>query len=210
MRRIRYAVHRHIQQCINTLRPRQDGRHFANDIFKCIFLNENVWILIKISLKFIAKGPFNNISALIQIILCQATSHYLNQWWLDYWRIYASLGLMLAGYSQLGKSYITVGSRDGFHLVVGTPVEFQLTRFNHGRGLRVWHMYLQAKVKHTMLKGIDIKLYQKCHISDYFCIKNSKTLSFQPNERIGVYRIFYHVSNHQWRIFMAHNIQLSC
>ena len=24
---------------------------------------------------------------------CQATSHYLNQWWLDYWCIYASLGL---------------------------------------------------------------------------------------------------------------------
>ena len=23
----------------------------------------------------------------------QATSHYLNQWWLDYWRIYASFGL---------------------------------------------------------------------------------------------------------------------
>ena len=23
----------------------------------------------------------------------QATSHYLNQWWLGYWRIYASLGL---------------------------------------------------------------------------------------------------------------------
>ena len=22
-----------------------------------------------------------------------ATSHYLNQWWLDHWRIYASLGL---------------------------------------------------------------------------------------------------------------------
>ena len=27
---------------INTLRPRQDGRHFPDDIFKCIFLNENV------------------------------------------------------------------------------------------------------------------------------------------------------------------------
>ena len=26
---------------INTLRPRQNGRHFANDIFKCIFLNKN-------------------------------------------------------------------------------------------------------------------------------------------------------------------------
>ena len=29
---------------VNTLRPRQNGRHFADDIFKCIFLNENVWI----------------------------------------------------------------------------------------------------------------------------------------------------------------------
>ena len=35
----------------NTLRPRQCGRHFADDILKCIFLNENIWISIKISLK---------------------------------------------------------------------------------------------------------------------------------------------------------------
>ena len=28
----------------NTLRPRQDCRHFANDIFKWMFLNENAWI----------------------------------------------------------------------------------------------------------------------------------------------------------------------
>ena len=27
---------------INTLRPRQNGRHFPDDIFKCIFLTENV------------------------------------------------------------------------------------------------------------------------------------------------------------------------
>ena len=33
---------------VNTLRPRQNGRHSADDIFKCIFLNENVWIPIKI------------------------------------------------------------------------------------------------------------------------------------------------------------------
>ena len=38
---------------INTLRPRQNGRHFADDIFECIFLNENVCIPIKISLKFV-------------------------------------------------------------------------------------------------------------------------------------------------------------
>ena len=27
---------------VSTLRPRQNGRHFADDIFKCIFMNENV------------------------------------------------------------------------------------------------------------------------------------------------------------------------
>ena len=52
----------------NSLRPRQNGRHFADDIFKCIFLNENVWILIKISLKFVPQGPIHNIPALVQIM----------------------------------------------------------------------------------------------------------------------------------------------
>ena len=31
---------------VNTLRPRQNGRHFTDDTFKCIFLNENVRISI--------------------------------------------------------------------------------------------------------------------------------------------------------------------
>ena len=52
----------------NTLRPRQNGRHFPGDRFKRIFLNENVWISLKISLKFIPNGPINNISALVQIM----------------------------------------------------------------------------------------------------------------------------------------------
>ena len=59
----------YIDSLINTLRQRQDGRHFADDIFKCIFLNENAWILIKISLKFIPKGPINNIPSLVQIMV---------------------------------------------------------------------------------------------------------------------------------------------
>ena len=50
------------------LTPRQDGGHFPDDVFQCIFLNENAWISIKISLKFIPKGPINNIPALIQIM----------------------------------------------------------------------------------------------------------------------------------------------
>ena len=52
----------------NTLSPRQNGRNFADDIFKRIFLNENVWIPIKISLKFVPKGPINNIPVLVQMM----------------------------------------------------------------------------------------------------------------------------------------------
>ena len=53
---------------LNTLRPRQNGRQFADDVFKCNLLKENVWIPIKISLKFVPKGPSNNIPALVHIM----------------------------------------------------------------------------------------------------------------------------------------------
>ena len=56
------------ERWVNTLRPRQNGRRFADDTFKRIFLNENVRISIKISLKFVSKGPINNIPALVQIM----------------------------------------------------------------------------------------------------------------------------------------------
>ena len=53
---------------VNTLRLRQIGRHFPDDIFRWIFLNENVWISIKISLKFVLRCQINNIPALVQIM----------------------------------------------------------------------------------------------------------------------------------------------
>ena len=39
-----------------------------NDILYYIFVNENVWISIKISLKFVPKGQISNNPALIQIL----------------------------------------------------------------------------------------------------------------------------------------------
>ena len=50
----------------NTLKPRQNGRRFSDDVFNCIVLNENAWIFFKISLNFVLKGPINNIPALDQ------------------------------------------------------------------------------------------------------------------------------------------------
>ena len=53
---------------VNTLRPRQNGHHFADDIFKCIFIYEKFCILLQISMKFVPKGSINNIPALVQIM----------------------------------------------------------------------------------------------------------------------------------------------
>ena len=46
----------------------KNGRHFPDDIFKCIFFNENVWIFIKISLKFVPRGQINNIPEVVRIM----------------------------------------------------------------------------------------------------------------------------------------------
>ena len=53
--------------------------HWVRDkmdaIFKCIFVNEDVWIPINISLKFVPKGPINNIPALVQIMAWLRPGH---------------------------------------------------------------------------------------------------------------------------------------
>ena len=96
-------------QLINTLRPRQNGLHFAGDTFKPISLKENVRISIKISLKFVHKSPIDNIPALFQIMawrrpgdkplseammvsllthICVARSQWVN---MIYWSVPASI-----------------------------------------------------------------------------------------------------------------------
>ena len=54
-----------ITERINSLRPRQNGRHFPGDTFRLIFLNETVKISTKISLMFVPKGSIDNIPALV-------------------------------------------------------------------------------------------------------------------------------------------------
>ena len=50
----------------NTLTPRQNSRHFPNDIFKRILFNETIWISVKMWLKLVSEGQINNILALVQ------------------------------------------------------------------------------------------------------------------------------------------------
>ena len=48
-----------------TWRPRQNDHHFPDDLFKWIFLNENVWISIQNWLKIVPMVPINNIPAMV-------------------------------------------------------------------------------------------------------------------------------------------------
>ena len=91
-----------------SLRLRQDDCHFADNIFNLsVFLNENVFIWLKISLKFVPKVRINNIPALIQIMawrrsgdkplpepmivsllmhICATRPQWVNRW-LWYWKL---------------------------------------------------------------------------------------------------------------------------
>ena len=61
----------------------QSGCHFVDDIFRCIFVNETFFILIKISLKSVLKGQLATTQHWFRLWLGseQAASHYLNQCW---------------------------------------------------------------------------------------------------------------------------------
>ena len=53
--------------------PGQNGRHSADNIFKCIFLNENDRIPIQISLKFVPRSQVEKKPALVQVMAWRRT-----------------------------------------------------------------------------------------------------------------------------------------
>ena len=86
-----------VQRRFNTLTPRQIGRQFANDIFRCIFVNENCFILIWISLKICSQWSDEHYSSIGSNSGLVPNSRQAITWTNDvlgYWRIHASLGLI--------------------------------------------------------------------------------------------------------------------
>ena len=68
----------------------------ADNIFKCLFLNENDIIFIQISLKFVPRSPIdNNKPALVQVLAwCQTGDKPLTEPMITqfHWHIYAAVG----------------------------------------------------------------------------------------------------------------------
>ena len=142
---------------VNSLRLRQNGRHFPDDIFKCIFLNESIWISFEISLKCVPKGPINKIPALVQImawrrpgdkplsepmLVCLLT------------HVYASLGL-----NELKEIVKQI-------FIIETHIRIYTTTFQHNNSNTDWFIRQY---------GARLSLYRKLKHSSYV-IRISKWL----------------------------------
>ena len=53
---------------VHEMRPRQNVCQFADDSFECIFLNETIWLSMKIPVMFVPMDSINNIPGLVQIL----------------------------------------------------------------------------------------------------------------------------------------------
>ena len=113
------------KQEVNTLRPRQNGRCFADYVFKCIFLIENVWILLKISLKFVPNSPNNNIPPLVHVMAWHRSGDKpLSE--PVFWRIYVSFGL---NESNISLTVITHCSLADHFIITGNTKNCCLDSF---------------------------------------------------------------------------------
>ena len=54
---------------VNTFWPKQNGWQYADNICKCIFFNEKVWILSKILLTSLLKGSIENKATLVLVMV---------------------------------------------------------------------------------------------------------------------------------------------
>ena len=54
-----------LENDVNSSPSGQNGRHFADDILRCLFVNEKFCILIEMALKFVPRGPIDNNPALV-------------------------------------------------------------------------------------------------------------------------------------------------
>ena len=86
----------------NTLKPRQNRRHFAADIFKLTFLNAIVLISIRVLLNFVPQGPVINNPALIQIMAWRRPGGKpLFAWWRHQMETFSALLAICAGNSPV-------------------------------------------------------------------------------------------------------------
>ena len=168
---------------LNTLRPRHNGRRVPDDIFKCIFLNENAWIPIKNSPKFVPKGPINNIPSLVQIMawrrpgdkplseavmvssmthICVTRPQWVDEWWptlqmRTYMHHLALMGWNDSIWASLDLIYTN------HHPISIVNIYRQVSNIRHTKyqNLNVFHLGLQLSLYNILKPGVKprMKMY---------------------------------------------------
>ena len=157
---------------LNTLSPRQSGHHFPDSIFRCIFLNENVWISTEISLTFICRCPINNIPALVQIIALHLSGNKS----LSEPIMVSLLTHIYVTLSQWIKELVLIELWD-FMQETTQSTHWHWFKFGEaGTGYKTnragWKMYIYHAVVHTTFLGIysamllSWPIFTKIHYSD--------------------------------------------
>ena len=100
------------------MRSEQKGGHFACDIFKCISLNENMCILVQISLKCVSKAPMDSKPSLVQVSINELMT---GQQWFMYW-----LGLGLGNYYIVNWTWLCSQRHDRDHFLY-VPSQWETT-----------------------------------------------------------------------------------
>ena len=125
----------------------QNGRHLADNIFKWIFLYENVLISVNISLKLVHSGLIINKSLLVQVMACHQTGNII---WtkdgLNYWRMYMSFAP--TGLAHWGRDKMAA---------IFTDVIFKYISLNEN--FQIWNKISLKYLKHcwyVVLKHICV------------------------------------------------------
>ena len=97
----------------NTLNTRRNGRHFADSTFKCVFLNENSWTSIQISLKFVPSNRPVNSSPPGQNCCHFANDIFRYIFVNEKFNILIKISLKFVPQSPINREYPSIGSCNG-------------------------------------------------------------------------------------------------
>ena len=118
---------------LNLSPPGQNGRHFSDNIFKCIFMREKSCMSIRILLKFVSKSPIDNISALVLVMA---------------WRQTGDKPLPEPMLTQFTDAYMNSDEKNSFIIKInGTSTAWKkLTRFDTHHCNSYWKISLYIEI----------------------------------------------------------------
>ena len=153
---------------VNILRPRQNGRHFADDIFKWILVNENAWIVIEIPLKFVPRYTIYNSSALVetmalrrpddkplsQPMLAYVIEAYMHRsasmGWLAWWAVFTHPDSKVHG-ANMGPTRV-LSAPDGPHV---SPMHDDVIKWKHFPHYRPFVRVIHQSLVNSRTKASD-------------------------------------------------------